>query len=1008
MLKFSFLMNPLPSLEERQWLVHAVRKLVSRRDLLEAAPLVEPTNAWFPEPWAMTAAHGHRLAQRLMYYAGLGDLRISLDAYQPVWGDDEEPPWDADTAGWFAGIENGRAHFGLRVSEFRDPELAGGVLAHEVAHAWRAHHRLVVEDRDEEELLTDVTTIILGFGILATNNTDRYRSSGDSRSTSWSFSSVGYLPPQAMAYTLALWSAARDKPGEQRAIERHLEPNQLAFYRAALDECGNAREMLSVAPGPRRLTTVSPDRFAPVEPRPDEISEPPRAEEIEVNRGRIVFRKKRGDIGWLAFFGAMPGFLFGMIAALTVLGERSEIFIIAGVCAAITAALSIRSGKRDVCSECGAIVKKEVATCSGCGGTFGRRVTESELREIREEEFERLAARDVDYEDCDLCEPEKPCPTHQATARISAPFEREEEQAEEDVEYVPRPKIPNRKLRAAFAMIVAAAAIIVGVVGWRRQSQVRVYFTNALDRSLTLQVDDATFALAAEPVMRELAPGRHRIIVRDAGRELERYDADVTRQNFFAALRAPHFFVYSVAGAAIFRRAELTYARTRAEQHTEERLIALERWIEQEDADYVFAAVPAELNVGARTAKRSVFEIADATFRDVAAEWYANNRYDDALRALRKAIELTPCDETRRGDLVDFLEQRGPRDKAIDEATNWVGACNSSIEAHRRLQDLVRERDLPALTALYRERLEREPNAANHYLYGRILRGTPAIAEHREALRLDPALTWARVALAHELLEAEQDAEAYAEYGEALRAKDVPIGIAADFARAAVAVEKQDEALATLNGLLHVDARSRFDAQWILLRSKFDWGAAKVALADYESGAIRAETRILRARIEWESGVPRDEVLTGLRRDGETAYFADYLEFEDALENGRVADAAAIEQRLRVDRKPSAYSIYPVAAAMLAKDPDAAKRLQALRTELTDPTLLPLLEALEGRGDSPPNEDLAPHLWFAKAVRASATGDRAKALALFRKSAERALDRELPYRLALQLAAAHE
>ncbi|HEX7808588.1 MAG TPA: hypothetical protein VF608_07685, partial [Thermoanaerobaculia bacterium] len=107
-------MNKLPSPEERQWLAHALRKLIAKRgvDLLDATPLVEPTNEWFPEKWNTTAAHGHRLAQRLLYYAGLGSLRVNLNAFAPALSADGSEPWDANTAGWFAGIKEGRAFFG--------------------------------------------------------------------------------------------------------------------------------------------------------------------------------------------------------------------------------------------------------------------------------------------------------------------------------------------------------------------------------------------------------------------------------------------------------------------------------------------------------------------------------------------------------------------------------------------------------------------------------------------------------------------------------------------------------------------------------------------------------------------------------------------------------------------------------------------------------------------------------------------------------------------------------
>ena len=414
-------MNLLPSEEERQWLTNALRKILRGTRLLDSAPLVEPTNEWFPEMWSTTAAHGHRLAQRLLYYAGLQKLRPTLSAFEPAEVDEDGmQPWDAGTAGWFAGIDNGRAHFGLHVGQFADPEAAAGVLAHEVAHAWRAHHRLVIDDRDEEEHLTDVTTIALGFGILSTNNTDRYRSSGDARVTTWSVSSVGYLPPQAMAYALALWSGARGKSEERRAIERYLENNQRSFYRAALEEIAErapAHELLGVAPMATAFVP-RPEDFTPTDPHGDEIEEPEYEDPAEVNRGRMVYRKARGSPLTHAYLGALAGFLFGGIAGVTVWGESSNAMTAALVCTVFATVLAIGQSRSSVCSDCGVKASDDRALCTGCGGTLGRRVTERELRRIREDELDARAAASVPYEDCSACAPEQPCAAHRATHRL--------------------------------------------------------------------------------------------------------------------------------------------------------------------------------------------------------------------------------------------------------------------------------------------------------------------------------------------------------------------------------------------------------------------------------------------------------------------------------------------------------------------------------------------------------------------------------------------------------------
>lgn len=956
-------MERLPSVEERQWLTHALKKLIARRgaEILDTTPLVEPTNDWFPEPWAMTAAHGHRLAQRMMHYAGLGNLRVTLSAYEPVIDDPDNPPWDAKTAGWFAGIADGRAYFGLHVDQFSDPEAAAGVMAHEVAHAWRAYHRLGVDDREKEELLTDVTTIVLGFGILSTNNTDRYRSSGDYSETRWSVSSAGYLPPQAMAYLLALWCAARGRPPERKAIERHLEPNQRGFFRAAMEELReqDVRALLN-AGAPAGVREPAP--FVPAEPSADELSEPPRVSPTEVNRGVTVYRERRP---W---------------------------------------------PRADVCSECATPVEPNVAICKGCGGTLGRRVNNDELRRIRLEELERRAAS-VEFIDCDSCQPEQPCDEHGGGAV------EEDDEVPDDVAvepaFVQAPRSSGGVRRIAIQVAAAVMAIALALAWWR-QNHVAVYFDNALGRPLTLRLDGETFALAGRPpLLRELKPGRHRIVILDGPRELERFDAEVRRQRLDQALFAPRFYVYNTGGFGIYRRAKLVYSTVESEQTYDETLFAFDRWIEQERVDFSFTPAPDELSASGGNKVRTSFEVAhDLGFRELAFAWFSQGRSADAERALRKGLELAPCDDSTREDMVNLLNTVGDAARTLAEAKAWVAACGAeSLQAHRVYQNVVlRDGDRVPLVGHYRERAAQQPTAMNHYLYGRLLQGEAAIAEHRAALRLDPKLVWPKVAVGHELLKLERDAEAYEVLAESLLAEEPHSNAASLFALAAVALQKQNAALDKLVEAKHLDT---WEAHWILARSKRDWASANVYLTDKERGERTPETRILRAKLDWEAGGVRESILADLRRDEATRDAAELLAIEDALENGRTANAVAIDAKWRKENGATIHSIYALQAAMLAKLPDVAEQARLLRLELEgNRTLLAILDAAEGRiGEAAVRERLVdddvhqlPHAWFALAVHAQMKGDRENATRLFRKASARALDRELPYRLAALMA----
>ncbi|HEX7810139.1 MAG TPA: hypothetical protein VF608_15495, partial [Thermoanaerobaculia bacterium] len=352
---------------------------------------------------------------------------------------------------------------------------------------WREHHNLVIEDRHKEELLTDVTTVVLGFGILSTNNTDRYRSTGTWNVTAWSKSSAGYLPPQAMAYLLALWCAAREKPEERKTIAHHLEPNQRACFRAALEVIDNGdesvREHVTHSAPSRPIGVVHPDAFVPREPAPDEIAEPQYVA-IEQRRDHPVYRTPKGGTLAHAYAGGTAGGVLGFFGGLAIFGEGplTPALLSAAIGAILLAAFMIRRSRRDVCTACETDVVADVAVCRGCGGTIGRRVTASELRELRLEELEQRA-RSVEYDDCEDCQPERPCSIHRATEAIGS--EPEVDHSEPDEPQVAKPS----RARPILTATAAIAVIATLAFAWWRQNRVPVYFDNAVGRPLTIRVD---------------------------------------------------------------------------------------------------------------------------------------------------------------------------------------------------------------------------------------------------------------------------------------------------------------------------------------------------------------------------------------------------------------------------------------------------------------------------------------------------------------------------------------
>jgi hypothetical protein len=298
----------LPDAEEREALLGALADVCARcgGEPLRTRPL-EPDARWFPDPWDGTVAGAEALARRLLAYAAL-PLDAVVEDGPPEGAEDE-----GDAVAWFCGIGHGRAWFALAPTLLTDPEGAAGSLAHEVAHAFRNHHGLCDPDPGREELLTDATTVYLGFGILTVNDTWRFQTR--SASGARRHPALGYLSPGSMAFLLAAQVVAQGaRGGARRRVARLLETNQAQAFRAA------CRLLARDAPALRRRLGLAANVRPQERPVPSAMLAPgagaagARREEGPDNSGTSVFRVRRSPLN---AFGSGFG---AALATLLVLG----------------------------------------------------------------------------------------------------------------------------------------------------------------------------------------------------------------------------------------------------------------------------------------------------------------------------------------------------------------------------------------------------------------------------------------------------------------------------------------------------------------------------------------------------------------------------------------------------------------------------------------------------------------------------------------------------------------
>jgi hypothetical protein len=218
----------LPDQSDRDWLLAELAGLVEARgaDTLLRTRLLLPVAADFPERFTPDAAGVRTIARRLLDHVGLGRLRPRVttftEARPPELG---APSRHEGTAAWFAGIHGDTCELGVDEARLGDAAGLVGALAHEVAHAYRRHHRLEVDDPATEECLTDLTTVYLGLGVLTTAVSHRFSAEQAHErggvTVRTSHSRLGYLGVQAMAFALAAQLVARAaSAGERRAIAK--------------------------------------------------------------------------------------------------------------------------------------------------------------------------------------------------------------------------------------------------------------------------------------------------------------------------------------------------------------------------------------------------------------------------------------------------------------------------------------------------------------------------------------------------------------------------------------------------------------------------------------------------------------------------------------------------------------------------------------------------------------------------------------------------------------------
>jgi hypothetical protein len=362
-------------------------------------PIVEPTPRFFPDPWSFSIEGLDRMARRLMQYAGLDGLDVSIGTFvepRPP-GQYRDLPKLRSIVATFLGIHEGCCLIGYNEESRSDPEFVAGAMSHEVAHAFRDHSQIPrSSESNEEELLTDLTACYLGFGILATMHSCRWHRLTRKES-------AGYLPPQALAFLLGLQITVRGfESRESKRLLRHLEPDQRYYVRTAMDTLRERRDEIMDRLGLKpELAKQPPNDLSEIlRPLAEYVERPwmvafPRVEFPDFNARRPVFAVQKSKAERYYALGAFLGLVAGVIVA-AVLGQPLAGLAIL-ILAPVFGACYGRFQRYEVCSgrECEALLAPSMTTCPSCLRLIAGRIRHpNDSLEAEDEYYRKTHASD--------------------------------------------------------------------------------------------------------------------------------------------------------------------------------------------------------------------------------------------------------------------------------------------------------------------------------------------------------------------------------------------------------------------------------------------------------------------------------------------------------------------------------------------------------------------------------------------------------------------------------------
>ncbi|MCI0464656.1 MAG: hypothetical protein L0Z62_47635 [Gemmataceae bacterium] len=186
--------------------------------------VIEPTPEFFPDPYDGSRKAVRCLFARVCEYMGVVPETIKLKFFKEprnLWLVNEKGDWLPHAAGLYEGPT-----IRLAEDELGEPMPLIGTMAHELSHFRLLGEGRAMGEAFDNELLTDLTAVVLGFGIFLAN-VPRHWDSGYTLWPGTQLKKPEYLTPPMFGYALAhlAWFREERKPAWARHLNMEARAN---------------------------------------------------------------------------------------------------------------------------------------------------------------------------------------------------------------------------------------------------------------------------------------------------------------------------------------------------------------------------------------------------------------------------------------------------------------------------------------------------------------------------------------------------------------------------------------------------------------------------------------------------------------------------------------------------------------------------------------------------------------------------------------------------------------